>query len=94
MAEVGYRVIRAPNWPLQDEDGGDGGVGTVVEVGGKGKSSLPKNLVIVQWDIGNRLEHRAGYYGDYDLYVVDTAAAGENETTLTELLIYPILFLL
>ena len=82
MAEVGYRVIRGPNWPLQDEDGGDGCVGTVVEVGGKGKSTLPRNLVIVHWDMGNRLDHRAGYYGDYDLYVVDTAPAGINTLTI------------
>ena len=82
MAEVGYRVIRGPNWPLQDEDGGDGCVGTVVEVGGKGKSTLPRNLVIVQWDMGNRLDHRAGYYGDYDLCVVDTAPAGINTLTI------------
>ena len=30
---VGLRVVRGPNWSWGDQDGGEGHVGTVVEVG-------------------------------------------------------------
>ena len=77
--EVGLRVVRGPDWMLDDveSDGGEGFVGTVVEVGGK-SSSLPENLVWVQWDLGIRHDHRAGYYGAYDLCVLDSAPIGKG----------------
>ena len=76
--EVGTRVVRGPDWDVNaNEDGGEGFVGTVVEVGGK-SSSLPENLVWVQWDSGTRHHHRAGYYGGYDLCVLDSASTGRS----------------
>ena len=33
MAEVGVRVVRGPDWQWEDQDGGEGFCGTVVEVG-------------------------------------------------------------
>ena len=30
--DVGLRVVRGPDWPWGDQDGGEGHVGTVVEV--------------------------------------------------------------
>ena len=73
---VGLRVVRGPDWDLADMDGGEGFVGTVVDVGSK-TSSLPEKLVWVQWDTGARRDHRAGYHGAYDLRVLDNAAAGK-----------------
>ena len=76
--EVGLRVVRGPDWTLNhgESDGGEGFVGTVVEVGSK-SSSLPENLVWVQWDSGNRRDHRAGYHGAYDLCVLDNTSSGK-----------------
>lgn len=73
---VGLRVVRGPDWDLADMDGGEGFVGTVVDVGSK-TSNLPEKLVWVQWDTGARRDHRAGYHGAYDLRVLDNAAAGK-----------------
>jgi len=69
---VGLRVVRGPDWSWGDQDGGDGHVGTVVEVGQDGRS------VVVQWDCGNRCRYRCGEEGKYDLRVLDSAPAGEK----------------
>lgn len=75
MISVGLRVVRGPDWDDGDKDGGEGFVGTVVQVGRK-ESSLPEKLVWVQWDNGARQDHRAVYHGAYDLLVLDNAATG------------------
>ncbi|PAA73171.1 hypothetical protein BOX15_Mlig033066g2 [Macrostomum lignano] len=33
LLQIGLRVVRGPNWKWQDQDGGEGSVGTVVEIG-------------------------------------------------------------
>ena len=66
----GLRVVRGPNWSWGDQDGGEGYVGTVVEVG-QGSGS-----VVVQWDCGNRCRYRCGEEGKYDLRVFDSAPTG------------------
>ena len=68
---VGLRVVRGPNWSWGDQDGGEGHVGTVVEVGQGGGS------VVVQWDCGNRCRYRCGEEGKYDLRVFDSAPTGK-----------------
>ena len=68
---VGFRVVRGPAWSWEDQDGGEGYVGTVVEVEEGGRS------VVVQWDCGNRCRYRCGEEGKYDLRVFDSAPAGE-----------------
>ena len=68
---VGLRVVRGPNWLWGDQDGGEGHVGTVVEVEQDGGS------VVVQWDCGNRCRYRCGEEGKYDLRVFDSAPAGK-----------------
>ena len=68
---VGLRVVRGPNWSWGDQDGGEGHVGTVVEVGQGGGS------VVVQWDCGNRQRYRCGEEGKYDLRVFDSAPTGK-----------------
>ena len=67
----GLRVVRGPNWSWGDQDGGEGHVGTVVEVVQNGGS------VVVQWDRGNRCRYRCGEEGKYDLRVFDSAPTGE-----------------
>ncbi|CAG0913605.1 unnamed protein product [Notodromas monacha] len=74
-AEVGLRVVRGPDWKWGDQDGGEGCVGTVVEIGRSGASS-PSDTVIVRWDGGTKTNYRVGYQDAYDLRVVDNATVG------------------
>ena len=69
-ASLGVRVVRGPDWCWEDQDGGEGCVGTVVEVGDEGRS------VLVQWDCGIRSWYRSGEEGKFDLRVLDTAPTG------------------
>ena len=55
--DVGVRVVHGPAWLWGDQDGGEGYLGTVVEVGEGGRS------VLVQWDCGNRCRYRCGEEG-------------------------------
>ena len=73
---VGLRVVRGVDWEWKDQDGGEGFVGTVVEVGGHGSSKSPENTVDVVWDTGVRANYRAGVNGKDDLRVLDSAPAG------------------
>ncbi|XP_055898219.1 uncharacterized protein LOC129928325 isoform X2 [Biomphalaria glabrata] len=72
----GIRVVRGPDWTYEDQDGGEGHVGTVVQVPGKDDSSTPDKHVTVLWDNGNRHLYRVGAENAYDLYVLDNAPAG------------------
>ena len=70
--EVGLRVIRGPDWQWGEQDGGEGHAGTVADVRGR--------EVVVQWDLGGqRCKYRCGLDEKYDLRVLDTAPAGEQE---------------
>lgn len=74
--ELGVRVVRGPDWKWANQDGGEGHVGTVVEIGEPGSSTSPDRTVVVQWDSGSRTNYRVGYQGAYDLRVFDNAPAG------------------
>ena len=67
------RVVRGPDWCWGDQDGGEGCVGTVVEVEEGGEA------VLVQWDCGIRSWYRSGAEGKFDLRVLDTAPTGEPQ---------------
>lgn len=93
MLEVGLRVVRGQDWKWDDQDGGEGHAGTIVEIGrppstGNSTSSpnptdrTPDKTVIVQWDHGARSNYRIGYQGAYDLLVFDNAAAGVKHTNI------------
>nr|KAG5688878.1 hypothetical protein BaRGS_016446 [Batillaria attramentaria] len=66
---AGVRVIRGPDWNLDDEDGGEGHVGTVVETGTDGK-------VNIVWDGGEVSICRSQGQGGHDLRVLDNATVG------------------
>ena len=79
--QVGLRVVRGPNWRWGDQDGGEGHVGTVIEVQRAGRrddseSTKTPCVVTVQWDCGNRCRYRCGIEDKYDLRVIDSAPAG------------------
>ena len=62
---------------MDETDGKEGFVGTVVELGGD-SSSVPENMALVQWDIGLCQLHRAGHDGAFDLCVLDSSPSGET----------------
>ena len=87
---VGLRVVRGPDWRWEDQDGGEGHVGTVVEVEEmnegverEGRGEGPSNdarmtgAAVVQWDCGVRAHYRCGADGKFDLRVYDNAPTGE-----------------
>ena len=67
---LAIRVVRGPDWGWGDQDGGEGGVGTVVEVGRN------REAVLVQWDFGTRGWYRSGGQNKFDLRVLDTGLTG------------------
>ncbi len=68
---VGLRVVRGPDWEWEQQDGGKGFVGTVVQ-------SSEGLGAVVQWDSGQRGKYRCGLRGKYDLRVLDSAPAGKK----------------
>ena len=77
---VGLRVVRGPNWTWQDQDGGVGSVGTVVELHKSERAGGERRPVVVtvQWDAGTRCRYRCGIGDSYDLRVLDSAPVGEQ----------------
>ena len=78
---VGLRVVRGTDWPSDDNesDGGEGFLGTVVEVGSN-SSSVAENMAAIQWDMGTRAVYTTGYYGLHDLRVLDNSSVGKKTT--------------
>ena len=74
-SQTGLRVVRGPDWEWGDQDGGEGHVGTVVEVGDRDDANIFRSAV-VQWDYGERSKCRCGVDGKYDLRMVDSGPAG------------------
>lgn len=85
--KIGFRVVRGPDWKWGQQDGGEGHVGTVVEVRTADTPSSPEDggsslvtprAVLVQWDNGSRCNYRCGIDGKYDLLLYDNAPAGKR----------------
>ncbi|KAI8750682.1 E3 ubiquitin-protein ligase MIB2, partial [Biomphalaria glabrata] len=72
----GIRVVRGPDWNYDNHDGGEGGVGTVVEVPGDPGFTLPGKFVMVRWDVGEKHLYRIGEGDAYDLFIFNNATAG------------------
>ncbi|CAL1541884.1 unnamed protein product [Lymnaea stagnalis] len=82
--KAGLRVVRGPDWTYEDQDGGEGHVGTVAEVGGQNGVKVPEKYVTVVWDSGEKHEYRAGHEDAFDLYVFDNAQCGvRHEAAIT-----------
>ncbi|XP_041378188.1 E3 ubiquitin-protein ligase MIB2-like [Gigantopelta aegis] len=80
--EIGLRVVRGPDWKWGNQDGGDGHVGTVVEIGKPLSQTSPDKTVVVQWDSGARTNYRVGYQSAYDLRILDNAPVGVRHTNI------------
>ena len=73
----GIRVVRGIDWKWDGQDGGEGHVGTVVDVGMKdGANVNPDGTIVVVWDSGFMANYRAGDQGAEDLKVLDNASIG------------------
>ena len=70
------RVVRGPDWEWSNQDGGEGSVGTVFQIGSVTKSLITEPIVWVQWDCGRKASYRAGVDGKYDLRILDSANGG------------------
>ncbi|XP_018803462.1 PREDICTED: E3 ubiquitin-protein ligase MIB2 [Bactrocera latifrons] len=80
--QPGIRVVRGPNWIWQNQDNGEGHVGTVCEIGRSGSTHSPENTVVVNWDSGHRTNYRVGYQNQYDLIIVDNAQVGVRHSNV------------
>ncbi len=78
----GMRVVRGPDWKWGDQDGGEGTVGSVVEVNMEGSAADGgRTLVqaaVVAWDNGNRCNYRCGLDGKFDLRLFDNGPTGTD----------------
>lgn len=70
---AGLRVVRGHDWQLRDEDGGEGHVGTLVEI------SESSTTVMIQWDCGNRCSYHCGIDGKFKLRVLDSGPTGKTD---------------
>ncbi|XP_038061536.1 E3 ubiquitin-protein ligase MIB1-like [Patiria miniata] len=71
----GARVMRGPDWKWEDQDGGEGKVGTVSGVsGGEGTH---RSWVAVQWPNRSTNNYRRGHEGKLDLRYTEKETMGE-----------------
>ncbi|XP_035780860.1 E3 ubiquitin-protein ligase MIB2-like [Anopheles albimanus] len=82
MLAPGIRVARGPDWIWQDQDDGEGHVGTLCEIGRSGSTHSPDKTVVVNWDSGHRTNYRVGYHKQYDLIVIDNAQIGVKHSNI------------
>ena len=69
-------MVRGRDWEVDDEDGGEGHVGTVLEI------SEPFNggrIALVQWDCGKTGQYRCGVEGKFDLRVINSGQRGKSD---------------
>ena len=69
LSLVGLRVVRGPDWKWEDQDGGEGNVGTVI--GASSSTEYTTGKVTVVWDSGltHTGQYRCGPEGQHDLRV-------------------------
>ena len=65
--------MRGPDWKWNEQDGGVGCVGTLVEL----TEQESERSAVVQWDAGNQSNYRCGLDGKFDLRVYDTKQIGK-----------------
>ena len=74
MNLIGLRVVRGPGWKYEDQDGGEGHVGTITMPEKLASEYIPEGIVFVAWDCGVIANYSVGD----DLLVLDNAPAGNN----------------
>lgn len=72
---TGAKVTRGPDWEWNNQDGGLGSVGRVVDIRGWDDDS-GRSVATVTWPTGSTNVYRLGYKGCVDLSCVEEAIAG------------------
>lgn len=75
--DVGVRVVRGPDWKWNDQDDGEGHVGTLISPYGNKYPTVQSGSVFVQWDSGRIGNYRVGFEDYCDLLVLDSSLAGK-----------------
>ncbi|KAK6978890.1 E3 ubiquitin-protein ligase MIB2, partial [Biomphalaria glabrata] len=55
------------------DDGGEGGVGTMVQLHEEAGSTLPEKCVMLKWDVREKRQYRGGGGDAYDLSIFNNA---------------------
>ncbi|XP_038069488.1 E3 ubiquitin-protein ligase MIB1-like [Patiria miniata] len=72
---VGARVVRGPDWEWEDQDGGDGKVGTVSQV--CSAEGTYRSWVSVRWPNGSASQYRRGHKGKVDVQYTERETMGD-----------------
>ncbi|CAI8023114.1 E3 ubiquitin-protein ligase mind-bomb [Geodia barretti] len=75
----GAEVVRGTDWRWNDQDGGVGRTGKVVEVldwSNEGGSGYERSVVLVTWENGNKKKYRAGHRGKVDVRCIAPGSGG------------------
>ncbi|XP_061168820.1 uncharacterized protein LOC133178069 [Saccostrea echinata] len=64
MIATGCLVTRGPDWEWEDQDGGEGSIGSVYRIIGIG-------IAHVRWQNGQKSDYRFGFEGKFDLQICD-----------------------
>ncbi|KAL3862651.1 hypothetical protein ACJMK2_008605 [Sinanodonta woodiana] len=75
--DIGVRVVRGPDWKFGDQDGGEGHLGSVIDIcTDEDNEYYPAQTAVVIWDNGEKNVYRAGLDKQYDLCLYDNAGIG------------------
>jgi E3 ubiquitin-protein ligase mind-bomb len=75
----GAEVVRGTDWRWNDQDGGVGRTGKVVEVldwSNEGGSGYERSVVLATWENGNKKKYRAGHKGKVDVRCIAPGSGG------------------
>jgi len=74
--QLGLRVVRGVSWKWDEQDGGEGHVGTVVKPGMQSCDMVLNDTVFVHWDSGQLANYRVGCDAAFDLLHFDNSSTG------------------
>ncbi|EDW63696.1 E3 ubiquitin-protein ligase MIB2 [Drosophila virilis] len=72
---VGSRVVRGPDWEWNNQDGGEGKTGRVMEIRGWDNESC-RSVANVSWVTGSTNVYRLGHKGNVDLKYIAATCGG------------------
>ncbi|XP_017855238.2 E3 ubiquitin-protein ligase MIB2 isoform X2 [Drosophila busckii] len=72
---VGAKVVRGPDWEWNDQDGGEGKTGRVMEIRGWDNESC-RSVANVSWVTGSTNVYRLGHKGNVDLKYISATCGG------------------
>lgn len=72
---VGAKVVRGPDWEWNDQDGGEGKTGRVMEIRGWDNETC-RSVANVSWVTGSTNVYRLGHKGNVDLKYITATSGG------------------